>query len=266
MAAAKTIRTGTLGKRVLRLVSKDGRYFGLADGKVCVEGEDPERVWHQLQNDSGKSDARYFGYKGAVQQFLKFFPGGFHSAEYLNGERDYKEGAKTKLEVSVPLELALHQTGYGEAVLSAFRSTNLLSPFEKARVQDVLRSNNADEVVQAAAAFTINCDKNSLARLEAALKPYECAKWTVATYLPFFWRPEQHMFLKPEVTKDYAARVGHPLATVYDARLDYDVYCSLLDLAKQSEDALRDLQPRDRIDIQSFIWVVGAYRGAADQV
>jgi hypothetical protein len=50
--------------------------------------------------------------------------------------------------------------------------------------------------------------------MEHALRPHESAKWTVVT-LPFLWQPEKHMFLKPEVTKDYAARVGHRFADDY---------------------------------------------------
>ncbi len=67
------------------------------------------------------------------------------------------------------------------------------------------------------------------------------------------------MFLKPEVTKDYASRVGHALAHVYEAALEIEVYCSLLDMAHETAREIIALQPRDRIDIQSFIWVVGSY-------
>jgi hypothetical protein len=42
------------------------------------------------------------------------------------------------------------------------------------------------------------------------------------------------------------------------------VYDSLLDLARRTATELADLQPRDRIDVQSFIWVVGAYDEATD--
>jgi hypothetical protein len=96
--------------------------------------------------------------------------------------------------------------------------------------------------------------------MERALKPHDAAKWTVVTYLPFLWRPEAHMFLKPEVTKDFAARVGHRFASDYEPRLRLDVYQSLLDLASETEQELADLDPRDRIDVQSFIWVVGDYK------
>ena len=81
-----------------------------------------------------------------------------------------------------------------------------------------------------------------------------------ATYLPFLWRPETHMFLKPEVTKDFALRVGHRFAADYEARLETTVYESLLDLVSRTAAELADLKPRDRIDVQSFIWVIGSYK------
>jgi hypothetical protein len=96
--------------------------------------------------------------------------------------------------------------------------------------------------------------------MQRALKPYNSAKWTVVTYLPFLWRPEEHMFLKPEATKDFAARVGHRFASEYEPRLEMSVYESLIDLASTTATELKELKPRDRIDVQSFIWVVGNYR------
>ena len=68
------------------------------------------------------------------------------------------------------------------------------------------------------------------------------------------------MFLKPEATKDFAARVGHRFASDYTPRLNIAVYDSLLDLAERTTRELSDLKPRDRIDVQSFIWAVGNYR------
>ena len=101
--------------------------------------------------------------------------------------------------------------------------------------------------------------------MERALKPHDNAKWTVATYLSFLWRPNKHMFLKPEVTKDFAARVGHRFASDYEPRLNIEVYDSLLDLASKTTTELVDLKPRDRIDVQSFIWVVGDYKDDSER-
>lgn len=245
-------------------MEKDDKFYGLADGKICVEGSDADRAWQQLHHEAGKSDPKYFGCSGARSRFLKFFPNGFHSAGYAAEERDYKPAAKNKLDATAPLEMVIKGSGYGEAILSVYRATNMLSPFEETRLQDVFRGPSSDAVIRAAAEFTQSADKNSLGRLEAVLKPFDCAKWTVVTYLPYLWRPDRHKFLKLEVTKDFAARVGHPFASKYEARLNIDVCVSLPDLVKRTSREFSDLQPRDRIDIQSFIWVVGAYQEDRD--
>jgi hypothetical protein len=64
-------------------VHKDGRLFGLADGKVRVEGENADEVW-----GASKTNPQYFGFDGARAQFLRFFPNGFYSTGYANSERD----------------------------------------------------------------------------------------------------------------------------------------------------------------------------------
>lgn len=266
MSKAETIRGGKLGKKELRLVRMNGCFFGLVDGVRRVEGDDADDVWRQLHDEAGKNNPQYFGFDGARKRFLKFFPNGFHSAGYAAQERDYKLAAKAKLDATVPLHEAVDGQGFGEAVLAVYRATNMLSPFEKARLQDVLRGPRADDFIRAAARFTLEPRKPNLIAMEQALKPHDSAKWTVVTYLPYLWRPDNHMFLKPEVTKDDASRVGHRFADEYEARLHLPVYERLLDLVVKTERELADMQPRDRIDIQSFIWVVGDYQEGRDGV
>jgi len=259
MSKVETIRTGKLGKRELRLVRKGSSFIGIADGKRCVEGDDADDVWRKLHDDSGRGDPRYFGFDGARARFLHFFPDGFHSPDFAKSERGYKLEAKAKLDATVPVEKALDGTGYGEAALAVYRATNLLASYEMMRQQEVLRGPRADAFVRAAARFTLDPGKASLRDMEAALKPHDNAKWTVVTYLPFLWKPEVHMFLKPEVTKDFATRVGHRFAADYEARLHLPVYESLLDLVAKTDVELKSLAPQDRIDIQSFIWIIGNY-------
>jgi hypothetical protein len=264
----KTIRESKLNDLVLRLVEKDKRFIGvvIADKvKAQIEGDVVDDVWRRLHDEANKLNPRYIGFSGARNRFLYWFAGGFQSTNYLAAERNYKVEAKSKLDGSVPLSYAATAAGYGEAILSIFRATNLLSPFEKVRLQDVLRGPNADSFIRAAAEFTLNASQSTLLDMERALKPHESAKWTVVSYLPFLWRPEAHMFLKPEATKDFASRVGHRFASDYEAQLHIGVYRSLLDLAGQTEAELSDLKPRDRIDVQSFIWVVGDYQEVSEQ-
>lgn len=260
----KTLKETKLDKTLLRLVDTGKAFVGVAvvDGavKLQVEGATADDTWRRLHDEVGKANPNYVGFDGARNRFLRFFPGGFHSSEYEERERGYKVAAKAKLDREAPVEKAAAGNGFGEAVLSVFRATNLLSPFEKTRLQEVLRGPAADRFVQAAARFALGETTPALLDMERALKPHDNAKWTVVTYLPFLWRPEIHMFLKPEATKDFAVRVGHRFASDYEPRLAVPVYESLLDLAVRTADELSELKPRDRIDVQSFIWVVGDYR------
>ena len=248
----------------LRLAQDRQVFIGLIfkDGaqRLRIEGADGDDVWRRLHDEVARMNPMYFGFDGARARFHKFFPDGFHSAHYAGLERDYKVATKTRLDAAAPLEKAVTGSGYGEAVLGVFRATNLLSPFEKTRLQDVLRGPAADPFVRAAASFTLGDTKSALLEMEAALKPHGSAKWTVVTYLPFLWWPEEHMFLKPEAGKDFAQRVGHRFAHDYEPQLDIAVYESLLDLASRTAAELAELEPRDRIDVQSFIWVIGNYK------
>ncbi len=262
------VREATVGNATLRLFKENGAYKGaviVGNSVRVLEGPDADDVWRRLHDEAGKANPKYFGFDGARNRFLHFFPNGFQSDGYAGQERDYKVAAKTRLDAAVPVEQAKGGAGFGEAILSVFRATNLLSPFEKTRLQDVLRGPHGDPFVQAAARFTLGEGKSALRDMERALKPHDNAKWTVVTYLPFLWRPAEHMFLKPEVTKDFAARIGHRFASDYEPRLNINVYESLLDLASKTTHELADLKPRDRIDVQSFIWVVGDYKEESER-
>lgn len=195
----------------------------------------------------------------AIKRFLRFYPSGFHSTGFGN-ERDYKLKAKAKLDETVPLSSVAKGSDFGKRIASVFQATNLLSVFEKAKLMDALRDRAAaDAFVRGPAKFPLSDAKQGLADMAHALKPFDSAKWTVVTYLPYLWRPDAHMFLKPNVTRDFAERVGHRFANDYSAELRADVYESLLDLVSETERHIADLKPRDHIDIQSFIWTVGEY-------
>jgi hypothetical protein len=260
----KTIRTGTAGKLKLRLVQTDKEFIALANegGKTVkqVSGQDADEAWNVLQAALTREGPNWFGYAGARARFLHWFARGFKSPAYLKDERDYKLRAKAQLEQTTPVAEAATGSGHGEAVLRAYRATNLLYPIEKTRMQGLLRGPDADAFVRAAARFALGEGKAALRAMETLLRPHDNAKWTVVTYLPYLWRPDEHIFLKPEVTKDFAERVGSALAHSYSAELDYGVNEDLLAMAGSIGQSVADLEPRDMIDIQSMIWVVGDYR------
>ena len=79
--------------------------------------------------------------------------------------------------------------------------------------------------------------------------------WPLATVFGFIAQPETHIFLKPTVTRLAAREYGFDFR--YRSGPSWETYSSLLEFADEIGHDLRDLRPRDLIDIQSFIWVLG---------
>jgi hypothetical protein len=80
--------------------------------------------------------------------------------------------------------------------------------------------------------------------------------WPVVTVFGFIAQPRLHFFLKPFVTRKAAERYG--FAFEYESRPQWSTYSRVLAFAKAVRTDLRDLRPRDMIDIQSFLWVQGS--------
>src|SRR5262249_43366721 len=163
----------------LRLVEKDKVFIGLifsgSERKAIIEGPVADDVWRRLHDEAAKANPRYSGFDGARNRFLHWFGGGFQSPNYLDQERNYKLAAKSKLDATVPLDRAATVSGFGEAVWTVFQ-TNLLSPFEKMRVRDALRSPAADPFIRAAARFALGEGEPALLDMQQALKPHDSAK------------------------------------------------------------------------------------------
>ncbi|HUQ27100.1 MAG TPA: hypothetical protein VM051_00815 [Usitatibacter sp.] len=80
--------------------------------------------------------------------------------------------------------------------------------------------------------------------------------WPLVTVFGFLAQPDAHFFMKPKVTKIAAQKYGYPLA--YRSRPSWAVYEDILKFTSVVRRDLRDLKPRDMIDIQSFLWVQGS--------
>ena len=173
-----------------------------------------------MLKERAKSNPDYHGYEEAIEKFLSIFREGFADGRFIKDEREYKL---------------------------------------KARVGDLLKSSDGPAFLQAAAGFTRGDCKPALSSMKALMRNYGQISWPVATYLACLWDPQRHMILKKEVTVDFAKRVGHRFTDDYAGRLIADVYESLLDLVEETDKAIESLESRDRIDMQSFIYVTGRY-------
>ena len=80
--------------------------------------------------------------------------------------------------------------------------------------------------------------------------------WPIVTVFGFIAQPDKHVFLKPNVTRLAAMEYG--VEFEYASRPNWSTYASLLAFADRVMRDQRDLEPRDMIDAQSFIWVQGS--------
>jgi hypothetical protein len=79
-------------------------------------------------------------------------------------------------------------------------------------------------------------------------------KWTTATYFQFIMYPSEFMFMKPSVTIDAAEMCAFELN--YKSELNWLTYNSLMRFSRYLNTELKDLNPKDMIDIQTFIWCI----------
>ncbi len=204
------------------------------------------------------------------RKFLRFFPGGFRDETYLDWERGYKWEAHEQwndvLDRATYRSL-LRDDEFAEIAARAVRlesRTNLLFSFEKMALRDAVKSPTGARSFAtglydfiygtggAAVKFQRWCE------VVAALprKQTRVLTWPVVTVFGFIALPDTHIFLKPNVTRTAARAYGFDFH--YQSRPSWDTYASLLQFADVVRRDLRDLRPRDMIDIQSFIWVQGS--------
>lgn len=255
-----------LGKSIIRWQpNKDGTFSGavITSGKrgEVLSDEDEQRLLTRLRNEAGKLEPNYFGINGAIARFLRFMPGGFEGERNLGQEREYKLRAHRQLNEVLPLDRAREGTAEDAARLRAAAVwINLLSPYESMHLKEALEGPSGPAFIRGAATFAEGDVDAGSEGMRQAMKRHGPFTWPIATYFPFLWQPDRHMFLKPTVTRDFAERIGHRFQYDYDPVARRDVYESLLDLAEETRTAISELNPRDNIDVQSFIYVVGGYR------
>lgn len=206
----------------------------------------------------------------ARRKFLGFFPGGFRDETYQDWERAYKwEAHRQWRETLGPktfrsmLDAGDHQE-IARRALRVESKTNLLFSFEKMALRDALSSpGGARSFAEGLHAWLHGRGDQEerfrrWAGVVAALPRSQTRvnTWPIVTVFGFLARPDRHIYLKPRVTRAAAEAYGFDFR--YRPGPQWDTYASLLDFAETVRVDLADLQPRDMIDLQSFIWVAGS--------
>lgn len=222
-----------------------------------------------LEGDSVTGDQTYVSLAQGISHFLHLFPGGLASEAFHEGERGYKWAAH--LECARALgkrdfaRLLQHQD-YEEIAQRArhiISMVNLLASFEVMALNDALKSPEGQrrfagrlfDLLHGDGAVEDRFTHFAEALMGLPQKQSRVATWPIQTILPFLYDPSTHMFLKPGVTQQAALRCAFDLK--YEAKPNWITYGRLLKLCDILFHELRDLRPRDYIDLQSFIWCIG---------
>ena len=216
------------------------------------------------------ANVNYLGAARSRKKFELFYPDGFEDETYLVAERSYKERAHLEWDSHLgPADFRklLARGEFREIADTAIRiesRTNLLFSFEKMALRDAVKPPDGARLFAEGlydylygpgdpdtkfAAW-----RDVVARLPR--RQTRVLTWPVLTVFPFIAEPERHIFLKPNVTRTAAKHYGFDFQ--YRSRPEWATYQSLLDFAETVRADTKDLNPRDMIDLQSFIWVQGS--------
>lgn len=206
------------------------------------------------------------------RKFLRHFPDGFRDETYLEWERDYKWETHLRWQSALAEPEFGRLLRAGEFVEVASRAIrveqqsrhSMIFSFEKMALRDAVRGAAGARAFAEGLYALLHGDATLPVRFSnwvevvAALprRQTRVLTWPLVTVFGFIAQPETHMFLKPVVTRTAARAYGFDFQ--YSSRPSWSVYASLLEFAAQVRRDLRDLRPRDMIDLQSFIWVQGS--------
>jgi hypothetical protein len=206
------------------------------------------------------------------RRFLRFFPRGFADPDYVETERDYKWDTHVRWMQSLgPDEFRrlIRRREFAEIAMRAIRveqssAYSMIFTYEKMALRDAVRTREGAQLFAEGLDHLLHGRGLLENRFEAWVqvvdslprKQTRVLTWPLVTVFGFIAQPDMHLFLKPNATKKAAADYGFDLQ--YASRPSWATYARLLELARVLRRDLRDLKPRDMIDIQSFLWVLGS--------
>ncbi len=215
----------------------------------------------------------FLGAARCRRKFELYYPEGFSDDAYLIAERSTRERAHQAWQRELGPQALSRQLARGEyraiadAALRVESRTSLLSSFEKMALRDALRPAAGARLFAHELHAFLHGRGPARRRFEDWVQALDelpragarVCTWPVATAFGFLARPDRHLLLKPQVTRRAARAYGFDLP--YQPQPCWRVYESLLTFAaivRRDLDRHAGLRARDLIDVQCFIWVLGA--------
>lgn len=231
---------------------------------VRVAGEEGRHpVLDNLRVTRSPSGIKYRSLAQSIEIFLEEFPEGFYGERFLNNERNYKVKAHQLAEEllgEAELKSLVDREDYLEVskrALKVANATNVIFPNEKMALKDALQDLDSRKDFALALLHLLYGKVDIEKRFSGfadVLENLEAAKWTIATYFPFFVHPTHYMFVKPTITQHAAEVCGFEIK--YRPHPNWGTYNAILNFSRYLFSELSALKPRDMIDVQSFMWCI----------
>lgn len=217
-----------------------------------------------------KKDPTEKARKRCRRKFIYYFPNGYQGQKFIDWERAYKFNAHIKFQEEFSKEAykkLLDQKAYETIAAGIVRiesKTNLLFSFEKMALRDAVKSPEGAKSFSIGLYDYVYGDDKLQNRFEKFVqviaglprKQTRVLTWPLVTVFGFLANPSEHIFLKPRVTQAAAAKYDFDFD--YKSKPNWNTYLSLLTFANEIRFDTQEYKPRDHIDLQSFIWVMGS--------
>ncbi|MDP3618591.1 MAG: hypothetical protein Q8R63_02245 [Ramlibacter sp.] len=219
------------------------------------------------------NNVNYLGAARSRRKFELYYPNGFFDETYQISERSFKERAHLQWQEQlgpVAFRKLLARGEFRHIADTAVRiesNSNLLFSFERMALRDAVKT-AAGARLFATELYAFLWGRGSPHRRfddwvqalsELPRREARVVTWPLATVFGFLARPDRHLFLKPRATRKAARDYGFDFE--YTPQPSWAVYRSLLTFAailRRDLDKRPGFKARDMIDVQSFIWVLGA--------
>ena len=208
--------------------------------------------------------------KRSLKKFLHYFPKAYGDQKYIDWERQYKLDAHMQFKESLNRATFAAMLGEGKFKEIAFEAvriesrTNLLFSFEKMALRDALKFPHGARAFATGLFDYIYGADDLPDRFERFVevvgklprKQTRVLTWPLVTVFGFIGNPKEHIFLKPRVTQLAAEK--YKFDFYYTSKPNWETYQSLIEFAAQVRKDTKAYRPKDYIDLQSFIWVLGS--------
>jgi hypothetical protein len=215
----------------------------------------------EMEEITTKPPPPIVGFAGASERFRYLYPGDFKNTAFEKGERG------GKLDAGAVLKPILNEKMNDIEAVRLLRNARRIldkggqSPLHMTEGLDldaIWSSGKGSIFVHGLRAWCAGERAEAIDLLHRACEGRR-SSWPMFTLYPALISPEKEAILRPTAAKKFALGVNSLFAKAYESQPSLTVYKGYLDLLDQTSEKIAHLEPRDYIDLASFVWVSTSY-------